>query len=145
MERQSAQASNDAGDFALDCTARRSHYGRVPNHILLIVIIALWLCAAAVFNIRTRRNRPEAKQWWIAANVLTVPGIVLLLMFGMIFSQWLVISGMALLLAAGACRLVYNSKLRRVQVLGGLDQLGSFRILETDLWRMALAWCRGPQ
>jgi hypothetical protein len=115
MEKPSPHASTDEGGLALDCTSWRSHYGRVSNHILLIVIVALWLCAAAAFNIRSRRNRPEAKQWWIAANVLTVPGIVLLLLFGMgIFNLWFAFLGMALLLTAGVCRLVYNSKLRKL-------------------------------
>ena len=46
--------------------------------------------------------------------MLTVPGVVLLLLFAVDFDPWLVFSGIASLFVAGVCRLVYNSKLRKL-------------------------------
>jgi len=114
MGRPSPHASSCRG--VLVSASVRGHNGQIPSHILLLVIIALWLCAAAVFDIRTRRNRAEAKRWRIAADELTVPGIGLPLLFRMGFSQWFVFSGVALLLAAGICRLVYNRRLQKMSL-----------------------------
>jgi predicted benzoate:H+ symporter BenE len=90
------------------------HNRDMSTYAELLGACTVVLVFAAFYNIRSRRSRPEAKRWWIAANVLTVPGLVLLMLFGKIYNLWLVFPGIALLIAAGICRLTYDAKLRRL-------------------------------